>query len=73
MIETDEHLLRSAAIADERLTFAIIVRGRSDDIRKLKAYIENNKLTLVFKKFSLDNLYVINPTEYQQLQQLQDK
>jgi len=71
--DTDEHLLYSADRADERLTFAIIVRGYSKDIRKLKSYIDNKDLVLVFKKFSTDNLYIINPVEYQQLLQLQNK
>ena len=71
--DTDEQLLYSADRADERLTFAVIVRGYSQDIRKLKSYIDNKDLVLVFKKFSTDNLYVINPVEYQQLLQLQNK
>jgi len=71
--DTDEQLLYSADRADERLTFAVIVRGYPKDIRKLKSYIDNKDLVLVFKKFSTDNLYVINPVEYQQLLQLQNK
>lgn len=73
MKNDDKQLLKSASNVDERLTFGIILRGHSDDIKKLKSYIENEDLVLVFKKLSLDNLYIINSTEFQELQHLQEK
>lgn len=66
-----EKLLQSAETAGEKLTFALIIRGTSDDIRKLKQYVDENNFTIVFKKFSTDNLYCINNAEYVQFMQQQ--
>jgi len=68
-----DQLEEAARISDERLTYGVIIRADADDIQRFKQYIADNNLTLVFKKVSMDNLYIINAQEYLQLQQLQTK
>jgi len=63
----NREVLESAEIMDEKLAFAIVVRGDANNIKDLKDYIHRNNLQIVFKKMSLDRLYVINSKEYTQL------
>jgi hypothetical protein len=73
MKDNDENLLKSASEINEKITIGLILRGQSSDIKKLKFFIEETELQLIFKKISLDNLYVINQTDYQKLTEFQDK
>lgn len=69
----DEQTLQAADNADEIITFGVICRGQSNDIRKLKTYIQNSQLHLIFKKISMENLYIIDSINYRLLQQLPEK
>jgi len=70
---SDDDILLQADTISENISFGVVVRGSADDIHNLKSYIEAHGLKLVFKKASFENLYIINPREYQLLQQASGK
>lgn len=73
MSEVNDELLENAEMIDAKITFGIIIRDNPRTVRDLQRYLQHKKINIVFKKYSLDNLYVIYSGDYQQLQKLKNQ
>jgi hypothetical protein len=69
----DDKLLQDAQMLDAKITFGVIIRDKPDSVRDLQRYLHNKDVNVVFKKFSLDNLFIVYPAEFEKLQQLKNQ